>query len=292
MGSPEATLASAEGVGTPEGVFEELSGTLQGWKRKISGKKGGTPKKKDVCFLAPDGEEVKNKRQLDKYLKAHPGTLTAADFDWGIPGGSPATPGDQPRRSARLTSKIRSLFDGLGHDSEVKQPSQKRSRKSRDHVKEKTVAGLSVDKKEENGEGKTEGAPTEENKAMDVDPSSAEAPAKTEVSTKEPVTGGVNVDDPSDTVIGKGAELDFAGGPGTEVSGKQQDAVPVNEDEKANGEKLATPILKTKEVELPQPQGLHALVDNTATFGEGPKPIEEEAPQARDAIMEPVGLSV
>lgn len=54
-------------------------------------------------------------------------------------GGSPATPGDQPRRSARLTSKIRSLFDGLGHDSEVKQPSQKRSRKSRDHVKEKTV---------------------------------------------------------------------------------------------------------------------------------------------------------
>lgn len=154
------------------------------------------------------------------------------------------------------------------------------------------AAGLSVDKKEENGEGKTEGAPTEENKAMDVDPLSAEAPAKTEVSTKEPVTGGANVDDPSDTVVGKGAELDFAGGPATEVSGKQQDAVPVNEDEKANGEKLATPILKTKEVELPQPQGLHALVDNTATFGEGPKPIEEEAPQARDAIMEPVGLSV
>lgn len=53
---------------------------------QISGKKGGTPKKKDVCFLTPDGEEVKNKRQLDKYLKAHPGTLTAADFDWGIPG--------------------------------------------------------------------------------------------------------------------------------------------------------------------------------------------------------------
>lgn len=35
MGSPEATLASAEGVGTPEGVFEELSGTLHGWKRKV-----------------------------------------------------------------------------------------------------------------------------------------------------------------------------------------------------------------------------------------------------------------
>lgn len=151
------------------------------------------------------------------------------------------------------------------------------------------AAGLSVDKKEENGEGKTEGAPTEENKAMDVDPSSAE---ETKVSTKEPVTGGVNFNDPSDAMVGKGVESNFAGEPGTELSGKQQDAMPVNEDEKANGEKLVTPILKTKEVELPQPQGLHALVDNTATFGEGPKPIEGEVPQARDAIMEPVGLSV
>lgn len=35
MGSPEATLAAAEAVGTPEGAFEELTGTLQGWKRKV-----------------------------------------------------------------------------------------------------------------------------------------------------------------------------------------------------------------------------------------------------------------
>nr|PNR40658.1 hypothetical protein PHYPA_018061 [Physcomitrium patens] len=75
MGSPEATLAAVEAVGTQEDAFEELTGNLQGWKRKVSGKKGGTPKKKDVTFVAPDGEKVKNKRQLDKYLKAHPGTL-------------------------------------------------------------------------------------------------------------------------------------------------------------------------------------------------------------------------
>nr|PNR46374.1 hypothetical protein PHYPA_013493 [Physcomitrium patens] len=49
-----------------------------------SGKKGGTPKRKDVTFVAPDGEEIKTKRQLDKYLKAHPGTLSAGDFEWGV----------------------------------------------------------------------------------------------------------------------------------------------------------------------------------------------------------------
>lgn len=35
MGSPEATIAPAEAAGTPEGSFEELTGSLQGWKRKV-----------------------------------------------------------------------------------------------------------------------------------------------------------------------------------------------------------------------------------------------------------------
>jgi hypothetical protein len=39
-----------------------------------------------VIFVAPDGEEVKNKRQLDKYIKSHPGTAIASDFDWSVPG--------------------------------------------------------------------------------------------------------------------------------------------------------------------------------------------------------------
>lgn len=39
-----------------------------------------------MTFVAPDGEEIKTKRQLDKYLKAHPGTLSAGDFEWGVAG--------------------------------------------------------------------------------------------------------------------------------------------------------------------------------------------------------------
>jgi hypothetical protein len=35
MGSPGAILALADLVGAAEGVFEELTGSLQGWKRKV-----------------------------------------------------------------------------------------------------------------------------------------------------------------------------------------------------------------------------------------------------------------
>ena len=44
-----------------------------------STKKGG---KKDVSFVAPDGEEFKSKRTLDRYLKNHAGGPTASEFDW------------------------------------------------------------------------------------------------------------------------------------------------------------------------------------------------------------------
>ncbi|CAM6014463.1 unnamed protein product [Sphagnum balticum] len=112
MGSPGATIAA---VASPEGVLEDLTGCLQGWKRKFFTKKSGILKRKDVSFLAPDGEELRNKRQLDKYLKNHPGSLIASDFDWSSGGGSP---GETPRRSARLNSKGRLSTDSIEGDAE------------------------------------------------------------------------------------------------------------------------------------------------------------------------------
>lgn len=132
MGSPEATLAAVEAVGTQEDAFEELTGNLQGWKRKVLGKIGGTPKKKDITFVAPNGEEIKTKRHLDKYLKAHPGTLSASDFEWGSPNtltgsaGDAVTPTENRRRSARLNSKGRPSTEGVDEDTELKQPVVKR----------------------------------------------------------------------------------------------------------------------------------------------------------------------
>jgi hypothetical protein len=43
---------------------------------------GSTPKGKGVSYVTPDGEEIRSKRQMKKYLKGHPAGPTAADFDW------------------------------------------------------------------------------------------------------------------------------------------------------------------------------------------------------------------
>ncbi|XP_024386062.1 methyl-CpG-binding domain-containing protein 10 [Physcomitrium patens] len=129
MGSSEATIAVADTVGSPGGACEELAGSLQGWKRKLSETRGGTPKKKVVSFLTPDGEEIRNKTQLNKYLKAHPGTVVVTDFDWGSPAFEPVTP-NVTRRSARLSMKGRSLFEAIDKEMEPKTP-VKKARKSR-----------------------------------------------------------------------------------------------------------------------------------------------------------------
>ncbi|CAL0327785.1 unnamed protein product [Lupinus luteus] len=70
-----------------------------GWKKKFSPKKAGTPKKNEIVFTAPTGEEISNKKQLEQYLKAHPGSPPASEFDWGT--------GETPRRSARISEKAK-----------------------------------------------------------------------------------------------------------------------------------------------------------------------------------------
>jgi hypothetical protein len=79
-------------------------------------KRGGTPRKNEVMFIAPTGEEINNKRQLELYLKAHPGNPAISEFDWGT--------GETPRRSARISEKVK-----VTPPSES-EPPKKRGRKS------------------------------------------------------------------------------------------------------------------------------------------------------------------
>ncbi|KAL5681695.1 hypothetical protein ACJX0J_008080, partial [Zea mays] len=51
-----------------------------GWTKKFTPQRGG---RSEIVFVSPTGEEIKNKRQLSQYLKAHPGGPAASDFDWG-----------------------------------------------------------------------------------------------------------------------------------------------------------------------------------------------------------------
>ncbi|XP_076953985.1 uncharacterized protein LOC143628226 [Bidens hawaiensis] len=70
-----------------------------GWKKTFLPKKSGTPKKNEIVFTAPTGEEITNRRQLDQYLKSHPGGPKIAEFDWGT--------GETPRRSSRISEKVK-----------------------------------------------------------------------------------------------------------------------------------------------------------------------------------------
>ena len=79
-------------------------------------KKGGTPRKNEIIFISPTGEEFNSTKQLEKYLKAHPGNPAISEFDWST--------GETPRRSARISEKVKMA------PSPESEPPIKRGRKS------------------------------------------------------------------------------------------------------------------------------------------------------------------
>ncbi|KAB2598944.1 methyl-CpG-binding domain-containing protein 11-like [Pyrus ussuriensis x Pyrus communis] len=121
VGSEMASSVEKEG-GKEEVVSLELPAP-SGWVKKFLPRQSGTPKKNEIVFTAPTGEEITSKRQLEQYLKAHPGGPAASEFDWGT--------GETPRRSARISEKAKATPPPI--ESE---PPKKRSRKSTSAKKE------------------------------------------------------------------------------------------------------------------------------------------------------------
>ncbi|XP_022153630.1 methyl-CpG-binding domain-containing protein 10-like isoform X2 [Momordica charantia] len=78
-------------------------------------KKAGTPRKSEIVFIAPTGEEFSNRKLLEQYLKSHPGSPAVSEFDWST--------GETPRRSARISEKVKAT-------PPKEEPPRKRSRKS------------------------------------------------------------------------------------------------------------------------------------------------------------------
>ncbi|MFS8018464.1 putative Methyl-CpG-binding domain-containing protein [Helianthus anomalus] len=62
-------------------------------------KKAGTPKKNEIVFTAPTGQEITTRKQLDQYLKAHPGGPKISEFNWGT--------SETLRRSSRINEKVK-----------------------------------------------------------------------------------------------------------------------------------------------------------------------------------------
>jgi hypothetical protein len=419
MGSPGATIAA---VASPEGVLEDLTGCLQGWKRKFFTKKSGILKRKDVSFLAPDGEELRNKRQLDKYLKNHPGSLMASDFDWrsGLVFYSPAeikfsfalisfksssqflgiatalyflvfiatdmhvlflqdvggrmndlvivkvvcvcvvlntvfvyfcfggvlegggSPGETPRRSARLNSKGRLSTDSIEGDAEeeveliaTKRPKRQSRENGKDVSSPKTPAKVDDGKDEviqdverpevpaeeqdtlveevqkqtvekpadgsileKNGEVENDTV-TEEAKPMDVDAprvdskevSAEESPIEPkEIKAEQIVAPGEE-----DVVVPAADVTKIDAPPETAPKALVPHVEVTPEPAVAADLKLEEPAKEqdpTEQVDPPQPQGVHPVVDGTAAFGEGPKPQEEVVKAPVDAPESTLGPAV
>ncbi|KAK4413937.1 Methyl-CpG-binding domain-containing protein 11 [Sesamum alatum] len=103
--------------GTKEDVVSVELPAPASWKKLYLPKKGGTPRKSEILFIAPTGEEIGNRKQLEQYLKAHPGSPALSEFDWGT--------GETPRRSARISEKVKAT-----PPSKESEPPKKRGRRS------------------------------------------------------------------------------------------------------------------------------------------------------------------
>ncbi|XP_042512163.1 methyl-CpG-binding domain-containing protein 11-like isoform X2 [Macadamia integrifolia] len=136
----------------------------EGWKKKFIPKKGGTPRRNEIVFISPTGEEIKNKRQLEQFLKSHPGGPSLSEFDWGT--------GDTPRRSARISGKAK-----MTETSET-EPPKKRERKS--------SSKKEAEEKKDNGSGEGD-APQEEDVTH---PAAEEIKSKIDIEMNEAEDGG------------------------------------------------------------------------------------------------------
>ncbi|KAM6553411.1 hypothetical protein CsatB_014173 [Cannabis sativa] len=174
-----ASSVENEGGGSNEEVVSMELPAPPGWKKKFLPKQDGTPKKNEIVFTAPTGEEISSKKQLEKYLKAHPGGPASSEFDWGT--------GETPRRSARICEKVKAA------PQRESEPPKKRSKKtsaSKQYDKEKETVpegNLEMKGEETQGQQKTEKDDTEtkkdvlkenhETKAEDADTTMEAAPA-------------------------------------------------------------------------------------------------------------------
>ncbi|MCH84609.1 methyl-CpG-binding domain-containing protein 10-like, partial [Trifolium medium] len=136
-------------------VFELINwhkhfSTLQFYPKKV-----GTPRKSEIIFVAPTGEEISSKKQLEKYLKAHPGNPNISEFDWGT--------GETPRRSTRISEKVKTT-----PPPSEDEPPKKRGRKSSGSKKDdKETESAAVEGKEKTSAEEPKGDPIDADNKID-----------------------------------------------------------------------------------------------------------------------------
>jgi len=202
-----------------------------GWTKKFFPKKSGTPKKNEIVFTAPTGEEIHTKRQLEKYLKANPGGPNISEFDWGT--------GETPRRSSRISEKVKAS------PTEPKsEPPKKRGKKSPASKKEASGEEEEEEAKDvemhEADETKDDKDLEEEKKVVSED---QDARGAEDADVKESIQPGENTDIANDEGKSNTADGELqASKEKIDDKGAEASEVVQNKDE----EKIEQPLEETK----------------------------------------------
>ncbi|KAJ4866723.1 Methyl-CpG-binding domain-containing protein 10 [Raphanus sativus] len=240
------------------------------WKKLFYPKRAGTPRKTEIVFMAPTGEEISSRKQLEQYLKAHPGNPVISEFDW--------TTGESPRRSSRISQKVKATTPTPDREPHMKKrrssltkKDMKEAAEKENKEGEKTEGGAEVAEAEkENKEGeKKEGGKkdgevvTDKKEPMEVDTSEGEK--KTEAGNKE----GEGVMDKKEPMEVDTSEAEKK----TEADNKEGEAVtekkePVEEDTSEVEKKTESGGIAEEPPKVEEPQEVVADGEN--------KPAEKE----------------
>lgn len=171
-----------------------------GWIKKFTPRKGGTPRRNDIVFISPTGEEIKHKRQLEQYLKSHTGGPAISEFDWGL--------GDSPRRSARLSEKLKAEEAPESESPKKKQRKSSLKKEAKDknnnaEVEDEAIGNKNVAAEEAKESGEISMACAEDADNAEVI-SNESLPPKVDIEiTVEKTEGDDVVEKPSDLEITK-----------------------------------------------------------------------------------------
>ncbi|XP_042473777.1 methyl-CpG-binding domain-containing protein 11-like isoform X2 [Zingiber officinale] len=206
----QVTPEKAAGETEPDAV--ELTAPA-GWTKKFVLNEDGTPRRNEILFISPTGEEIKSRRQLQQYLKAHPGSPSSAEFDWRT--------GDTPRRSARIREKAKAVE--VPEDEKPKKRERKAS--SKKETKEKATEG-------------DEASPVKEDITTEV---------KEDVSMQEVADVATKVDDDANKAIEEGVavgeSLNEKKDPVLESNGSDENKTEASSENKEEATPRAEPIV-------------------------------------------------
>ncbi|KAL0799608.1 hypothetical protein Bca101_054783 [Brassica carinata] len=256
---------------------------------------GAAPKTPKVEFIAPTGERIKSRRQLGKYLRAHPGSPHISEFDW--------TNGEAPRRSPRILQKVKARTAPTP-DEEIPIPMKKRrsslakedSAEKEEEAREAVaVAEENVENAEpvvkENEEGEKAEAEKDEEQAEIAEAEKENEGEKTEAENKE----GEVVADKKEPMEVDTSEVE-TGGTAEEspkVAEEKGEEKPAEEETENKGNatsgepNLADKGIETKEADEEKADGEPKLdADAEADKANGAEEAEEKKAEGAAAVME------